>query len=65
MTSTDGSSPLFPVRSAPMPYVIGVHTSLLEKMCKAELDDVIVLNIDDESLEDPHCDRQKLPPDAV
>ncbi|CAL8276585.1 unnamed protein product [Merluccius merluccius] len=50
---------------APMPYLIGVHTSLMEKVRGMALDDVVVLNVDTNTLETPFDDLQSLPYDVV
>ncbi|CDQ93754.1 unnamed protein product [Oncorhynchus mykiss] len=51
--------------SAPMPYLIGVHSSLMEKVRGMALDDVVVLNVDTNTLETPFDDLQSLPNDVV
>ncbi|XP_074546327.1 DENN domain-containing protein 1A isoform X2 [Halichoeres trimaculatus] len=50
---------------APMPYLIGVHSSLMEKIRGMALDDVVVLNVDTNTLETPYDDLQSLPNDVV
>ncbi|XP_023816287.1 DENN domain-containing protein 1A isoform X2 [Oryzias latipes] len=50
---------------APMPYLIGVHSSLMEKVRGMALDDVVVLNVDTNTLETPYDDLQCLPNDVV
>ncbi|XP_061590614.1 DENN domain-containing protein 1A isoform X2 [Cololabis saira] len=50
---------------APMPYLIGVHSSLMEKVRGMALDDVVVLNVDTNTLESPYDDLQSLPNDVV
>ncbi|XP_042250790.1 DENN domain-containing protein 1A isoform X2 [Thunnus maccoyii] len=50
---------------APMPYLIGVHSSLMEKVRGMALDDVVVLNVDTNTLETPYEDLQSLPNDVV
>ncbi|KAK7895823.1 hypothetical protein WMY93_021148 [Mugilogobius chulae] len=50
---------------APMPYLIGVHSSLMEKVRGMSLDDVVVLNVDTNTLETPYEDLQSLPNDVV
>uniref|UniRef100_A0A672J2Q0 DENN/MADD domain containing 1A n=1 Tax=Salarias fasciatus TaxID=181472 RepID=A0A672J2Q0_SALFA len=50
---------------APMPYLIGVHSSLMEKVRGMALDDVVILNVDTNMLETPHDDLQSLPNDVV
>lgn len=48
-----------------MPYIIGVHSSLMAEARRNELDDAIVLNVDDGTMEDIHNDRSLLPSEAV
>uniref|UniRef100_W5MLC6 DENN domain containing 1B n=1 Tax=Lepisosteus oculatus TaxID=7918 RepID=W5MLC6_LEPOC len=50
---------------APMPYVVGVHLSLLEKVKSRSLEDVVILNVDTNTLETPFDDLQSLPSDVV
>ncbi|XP_040012687.1 DENN domain-containing protein 1A isoform X2 [Xiphias gladius] len=50
---------------APMPYLIGVHSSLMERVRGMALDDVVVLNVDTNTLETPYDDLQSLPSDVV
>ncbi|XP_067339693.1 DENN domain-containing protein 1A isoform X2 [Channa argus] len=50
---------------APMPYLIGVHSSLMEKVRGMALDDVVLLNVDTNTLETPYDDLQSLPNDVV
>ncbi|XP_075798671.1 DENN domain-containing protein 1C isoform X2 [Microtus pennsylvanicus] len=50
---------------APMPYLIGVHASLSERVREKALEDVVVLNADSNTLETPFDDMQTLPPDVV
>ncbi|XP_043551075.1 uncharacterized protein LOC122552390 [Chiloscyllium plagiosum] len=50
---------------APMPYVIGIHSSLMEKVRSRALEDVVILNVDSNTLESPFNDLDKLPPDVV
>ncbi|KAM4615328.1 DENN domain-containing protein 1A [Polymixia lowei] len=50
---------------APMPYLIGVHSSLMERVRGMALDDVVVLNVDTNTLETPFDDLQSLPNDVV
>ncbi|XP_047425839.1 DENN domain-containing protein 1A isoform X2 [Mugil cephalus] len=50
---------------APMPFLIGVHSSLMEKVRGMALDDVVVLNVDTNTLESPYDDLQSLPNDVV
>nr|XP_042130682.1 DENN domain-containing protein 1A isoform X11 [Peromyscus maniculatus bairdii] len=50
---------------APMPYLIGVHFSLMEKVRNMALDDVVILNVDTNTLETPFDDLQSLPNDVI
>ncbi|XP_058929015.1 DENN domain-containing protein 1A isoform X8 [Kogia breviceps] len=50
---------------APMPYLIGVHLSLMEKVRNMALDDVVILNVDTNTLETPFDDLQSLPNDVI
>ncbi|XP_075854086.1 DENN domain-containing protein 1C isoform X1 [Microcebus murinus] len=50
---------------APMPYLIGVHASLAEKVREKALEDVVMMNVDSNTLETPFDDVQALPPDVV
>ncbi|XP_008574042.1 PREDICTED: DENN domain-containing protein 1C [Galeopterus variegatus] len=50
---------------APMPYLIGVHASLVERVRDKALEDVVVMNVDSNTLETPFDDVQALPPDVV
>ncbi|KAJ8277948.1 hypothetical protein GJAV_G00082020 [Gymnothorax javanicus] len=50
---------------APMPYLIGVHLSLLERVKCKSLEDVVILNVDTNTLESPADDLQNLPSDVV
>ncbi|KAM3825295.1 DENN domain-containing protein 1A [Vipera latastei] len=50
---------------APMPYLIGVHLSLIEKVRNISLDDVVILNVDTNTLETPFDDLQSLPNDII
>lgn len=50
---------------APMPYLIGVHSSLMEKVHAMSLDDVVLLNVDTNTLETPYEDLQSLPNDVI
>ncbi|KFV07058.1 DENN domain-containing protein 1A, partial [Pterocles gutturalis] len=51
--------------SAPMPYLIGIHLSLMEKVRSMALEDVVILNVDTNTLETPFDDLQSLPNDVV
>ncbi|XP_038142307.1 DENN domain-containing protein 1B isoform X2 [Cyprinodon tularosa] len=50
---------------APMPYFVGVHYSLLERVCSRSLEDVVILNVDTNTMESPFDDLQNLPSDVV
>ncbi|XP_075391835.1 DENN domain-containing protein 1C [Tenrec ecaudatus] len=50
---------------APMPYLIGVHASLAERVLDKGLEDVVLMNVDSNTLETPFDDVQALPPDVV
>ncbi|KAB1259947.1 DENN domain-containing protein 1C [Camelus dromedarius] len=50
---------------APMPYLIGVHASLAERVREKALEDVVMMNVDSNTLETPFDDVQELPPEVV
>ncbi|KAM5302027.1 DENN domain-containing protein 1B isoform 2-T2 [Glossophaga mutica] len=50
---------------APMPYLIGIHSSLLERVKNKSLEDVVMLNVDTNTLESPFNDLINLPSDVV
>ncbi|XP_077162173.1 DENN domain-containing protein 1A isoform X8 [Paroedura picta] len=50
---------------APMPYLIGIHLSLMEKVRNMAVEDVVILNVDTNTLETPFDDLQSLPNDVV
>ncbi|XP_062269212.1 DENN domain-containing protein 1A isoform X2 [Platichthys flesus] len=50
---------------APMPYLIGVHSSMMERVRVLALDDVVVLNVDTNTLDTPYNDLESLPNDVV
>ncbi|KAG8130003.1 hypothetical protein E2320_016606 [Naja naja] len=50
---------------APMPYLIGVHTSLMESVRSKALEDVVILSIDNNTMESPFQDLENLPSDVV
>lgn len=50
---------------APMPYFVGVHLSLLERVRSRSLEDVVILNVDTNALESPFDDLHNLPSDVV
>ncbi|KAM4888893.1 DENN domain-containing protein 1C [Thomomys bottae] len=51
--------------SAPMPYLIGVHASLAQRVLDTALEDVVVMNVDSNTLQTPFDDVQALPPEVV
>ncbi|XP_026888434.1 DENN domain-containing protein 1B [Electrophorus electricus] len=50
---------------APMPYLIGIHSSLMERVRSRALEDVVILNVDTNTMESDYEDLKKLPPDVV
>ncbi|CAL8330673.1 unnamed protein product [Lota lota] len=46
---------------APMPYLIGVHASLMERVRCRGLEEVVILNVDTNTLESPFDDLKKIP----
>ncbi|XP_061130032.1 DENN domain-containing protein 1B isoform X2 [Syngnathus typhle] len=46
---------------APMPYLIGVHSSLSERVRSQGLEGVVILNVDANTLETPFNDLKKIP----
>ncbi|NXD78112.1 DEN1B protein, partial [Halcyon senegalensis] len=50
---------------APMPYLIGVHLSLIERVKNRSLEDVVLLNVDSNTLETPFNDLNNLPGEVV
>ncbi|XP_040466268.1 DENN domain-containing protein 1B isoform X3 [Falco naumanni] len=50
---------------APMPYLIGVHLSLIERVKNRSLEDVVLLNVDTNTLETPFNDLNNLPGEVV
>uniref|UniRef100_UPI00398EEFE0 DENN domain-containing protein 1B isoform X3 n=1 Tax=Pristiophorus japonicus TaxID=55135 RepID=UPI00398EEFE0 len=50
---------------APMPYLVGVHLSLMDKVKNKALEDVIILNVDTNTLETPFDDLHNLPGEVV
>uniref|UniRef100_A0A4W3GWX8 DENN domain-containing protein 1B-like n=1 Tax=Callorhinchus milii TaxID=7868 RepID=A0A4W3GWX8_CALMI len=48
-----------------MPYLIGVHSSLMEHVKSRALEEVVILNVDTNTLESPFNDLEKLPADVV
>ncbi|XP_077380805.1 DENN domain-containing protein 1B isoform X2 [Festucalex cinctus] len=49
---------------APMPYLIGVHSSLAE-VRRQGLEEVVILNVDTNTLETPFNDLKKIPSDVM
>ncbi|KAM6399790.1 DENN domain-containing protein 1A isoform 6-T6 [Rhynochetos jubatus] len=62
---SSGAKSCFCILSAPMPYLIGIHLSLMEKVRNMALEDVVILNVDTNTLETPFDDLQSLPNDVV
>ncbi|KAM4595069.1 DENN domain-containing protein 1B isoform 1-T1 [Fundulus diaphanus] len=50
---------------APMPYLIGVHTSLTERVKSRGLEEVVILNVDTNTLETPFDDLKRIPSDVM
>ncbi|XP_045546733.1 DENN domain-containing protein 1B isoform X2 [Salmo salar] len=50
---------------APMPFLIGVHSSLTERVRSRGLEDVVILNVDTNTIESPFDDLKKIPADVV
>ncbi|XP_019939279.2 DENN domain-containing protein 1B isoform X2 [Paralichthys olivaceus] len=50
---------------APMPYLIGVHTSLAEMVRSRGLEEVVILNVDTNTLETPFDDLKRIPSDVM
>ncbi|XP_070683938.1 DENN domain-containing protein 1B isoform X2 [Pempheris klunzingeri] len=50
---------------APMPYLIGVHTSLAERVRSRGLEEVVILNVDTNTLENPFDDLKRIPSDVM
>ncbi|XP_029991243.1 DENN domain-containing protein 1B isoform X2 [Sphaeramia orbicularis] len=46
---------------APMPYLIGVHSSLSERVRSRGLEEVVILNVDTNTLESPFDDLKRIP----
>ncbi|XP_046809778.1 mucin-5AC isoform X3 [Lucilia cuprina] len=62
--------PMMPMKlkdylSAPMPYLIGVPTMVLDTMMPEELGDVVILNCDRNTFESPFDDVHSMPPEIV
>ncbi|XP_061535486.1 DENN domain-containing protein 1B isoform X2 [Phycodurus eques] len=49
---------------APMPYLIGVHSSLAEVRSRG-MEEVVILNVDTNTLETPFNDLKKIPSDVM
>lgn len=49
----------------PAPFIIGIHTSVFSKLNRQELGDVIIVNIDEKSLESPYDDLTIFPKDLI
>ncbi|XP_022084241.1 DENN domain-containing protein 1B-like isoform X2 [Acanthaster planci] len=50
---------------APMPFLVGVHSSFMPQVRKMALDEVVILNADNNSIETPFDDLQTLPSESV
>ncbi|XP_008554860.1 DENN domain-containing protein 1A isoform X2 [Microplitis demolitor] len=50
---------------APMPFLIGVPTPILERVQKNDLGDVVVLDADNNKIESPFQDLESLPQDVI
>ncbi|KAG7491357.1 hypothetical protein MATL_G00002820 [Megalops atlanticus] len=50
---------------APMPYLIGVHSSLTEIVRSRALEDVVILNVDTNTMESPFEDLKRIPSDVM
>eukprot|EP00117_Sycon_ciliatum_P020443 scpid18653/ scgid18214/ DENN domain-containing protein 1A; Connecdenn len=50
---------------APMPFLVGVHSSVMAKIRKMPLDEVVVLDADANTLEIYHDDLSLIPPDVI
>ncbi|XP_074654474.1 DENN domain-containing protein 1A-like isoform X2 [Tubulanus polymorphus] len=62
--------PVLPVHlidyvSAPMPFIIGIHSTLMQKACKMELGDAVVLDADNNTVTSEYDDLETLPPEIV
>ncbi|ELU17071.1 hypothetical protein CAPTEDRAFT_102631, partial [Capitella teleta] len=51
--------------SAPMPFIIGLHSSILQKLRISELGDVVVLDADANTVHSEYDDLASLPSDVV
>ncbi|XP_031569681.1 DENN domain-containing protein 1A-like [Actinia tenebrosa] len=50
---------------APMPFLIGVHASLMQKVYKMPLDEVVILDADTNEIDTPFHDCAKIPQDVI
>ncbi|XP_014227597.1 DENN domain-containing protein 1B isoform X1 [Trichogramma pretiosum] len=50
---------------APMPFLIGVPSPILERVRQSDLGEVVVLNADDNTIQSPFQDLESLPQDVV
>ncbi|KAF6739047.1 DENN domain-containing protein 1C [Oryzias melastigma] len=50
---------------APMPYLIGVHSSLFEGLRNSGLEDVVILDVDSNTVESPFDDLKRIPANVV
>ena len=50
-----------------MPFLIGIHSSLMERVRKMPLDDIVILDVDANTVEKPEHfdDVEQLPPRVV
>ncbi|CAG2164946.1 unnamed protein product, partial [Oppiella nova] len=51
--------------SAPMPFLIGVPSAIMNRVRRSELGDIVILDCDDNKIESPFDDVQTLPTDIV
>ncbi|XP_071097530.1 DENN domain-containing protein 1B-like isoform X1 [Haliotis cracherodii] len=51
--------------SAPMPYVIGVHTTLMGKLRPSELGDAVIVDADKNTVQTEHSDLEDLPEEVL
>ena len=51
---------------APMPFLMGVHSSMMEQVRRMPVNDVVILDIDNDEIESPYYeDLLQLPVDIV
>ncbi|XP_054276852.1 DENN domain-containing protein 1A-like isoform X2 [Macrosteles quadrilineatus] len=50
---------------APMPYLIGVSSTLISKVRRNDMGEVVILDADNNTVETPFQDLESLPPDVV